>query len=219
MTKNYLYQIVNLQLAKMPEGSMSQCIEWFYQESPEVVRQELKSLNLSSDLVTINKNERACFISKIIHFFKEKCPTFVETLEHEEAKKVNLISNRFGTKLAKEEEKVERNILNDEFKLELPFSSLRKKKEPEEVEENSFTIPALKMPSNEKENEVEEYEENHLKVEEEEVETLQFKELSKEELIQSLKNTKIELPAKFKNKEDPEVQKEAKVIEELVVQS
>ena len=109
MTKNYLYQIVNLQLAKMPEGSMSQCIEWFYQESPEVVRQELKSLNLSSDLVTINKNERACFISKIIHFFKEKCPNFVETLAHEEAKKVDLISNRFGTKLAKEEEKVERS--------------------------------------------------------------------------------------------------------------
>ena len=67
-------------------------------------------------------------MSKILYTLKGKNPSFFEEVEESQRKKVKKLSEKYEVKLAKEEEKVEKNILNHDFKLELPLNYIKKRK-------------------------------------------------------------------------------------------
>lgn len=86
------------------------------------------------------------------------------------------------------------------------MENLKKKKvEENTVGKNKVSIPTLNLPINEVK----------IVVEEEEVEKVEISNiLTRESLINDLKNTKIELPEKFKKKEKKESDKENQPHEE-----
>lgn len=79
----------------MSPENVRKAAEWFYYESNESIKSELRNLNPLDNLHKINSNQTSCFTSKILHSFKQKCPTFFETLGEEETEKANTIYNKY----------------------------------------------------------------------------------------------------------------------------
>ena len=101
MVKNYLYQVVNLKLAKMSGEAIGEVLNWIFKEPNKSVQREIEGIDPEENVRKINSNQVCCFMSKILHTLKLKNPAFFEEIEESQRNKVQKLSEKYEIKLAK----------------------------------------------------------------------------------------------------------------------